>query len=88
MCSVTCTWWDEIWINEAFADLGGYIGLRYSEPEWIWENEMVMYELFRGLRPDGTIESRPIINKQNNDGFVVETPADISGFIISVKVSG
>ena len=49
---------------------------------------MVMYELFRGLRPDGTIESRPIINKQNNDGFVVETPADISGFIISVKVSG
>ena len=49
---------------------------------------MVMYELFRGLRPDGTIDSRPIINKQNNDGFVVETPEDISGFIISVKVSG
>ena len=24
---ITCSWWDEIWINEAFADIGGYHGL-------------------------------------------------------------
>ena len=35
---VTCSWWDEIWINEAFANLGGYFGIRYSDPDWIWEN--------------------------------------------------
>lgn len=35
---VTCSWWDEIWINEAFANLGGYFGMRYSDPDWIWEN--------------------------------------------------
>ena len=75
---VTCTWWDEIWINEAFADIGGYLGLRYAEPTWNWESEMTTYELFTALRADATTNSRPIINKQNNDGFVVETPAQIS----------
>jgi len=43
-----------------------------------------MYELFRALRPDGKIDSRPIINKQNNDGFVVETPSDISGLKLKI----
>merc|ERR1711892_1149068 len=75
---ITCTWWDEIWINEAFADIGGYLGLRYAEPTWNWESEMTTYELYTGLRADATVNSRPIINKQNNDGFVVESPGQIS----------
>ena len=75
---ITCSWWDEIWINEAFADIGGYFGLRYAEPEIIWENQMVFKELFTALRADASITSRPIINKQNNNDFVVESPSEIS----------
>ena len=75
---ITCSWWDEIWINEAFADIGGYLGLRYAEPTWNWESEMNTYEMFTALRADATTNSRPIINKQNNDGFVVESPGQIS----------
>ena len=75
---ITCSWWDELWINEAFADLGGYFGLRYAHPEIIWENQFVFKELFVSLRADALVTSRPIINKQNNNGFVVETPSDIN----------
>ena len=75
---ITCSWWDELWINEAFADLGGYFGLRYAHPEIIWENQFVFKELFVSLRADALVTSRPIINKQNNNDFVVETPSDIN----------
>ena len=75
---ITCSWWDEIWINEAFADIGGYLGLRYAEPSWNWESEFNTYEMFTALRADALTTSRPIINKQNNDGFVVESPKQIS----------
>ena len=74
---VTCTWWDELWINEAFADLGGYLGLRYAEPEWNWKNEFLVGEVYTGLRADDYIDSRPIINKQNNNGFKVDQPSTI-----------
>ena len=75
---ITCSWWDEIWINEAFADIGGYLGLRYAEPTWNWETEFTVHELYSALRADSTINSRPLINKQNNDGYVVESPAQIN----------
>ena len=60
---ITCTWWDEIWINEAFADFGGYLGLRWAEPEWDWKAEFFIDEFTVGLRADHTITSRPLINK-------------------------
>jgi len=76
---ITCTWWDEIWINEAFADLGGYLALKWAEPTWNLENEFIINELFRALRFDDRTGSRPLINKQNNGGAKVENPAQIMG---------
>lgn len=31
---VTCLWWDEIWLNEAFAVLYDYYGVNHVSPEW------------------------------------------------------
>lgn len=31
---VTCLWWDEIWLNEAFAVLYDYYGVNSTSPEW------------------------------------------------------
>jgi aminopeptidase N len=45
---ITCTWWDELWINEAFADYGGYLGLIWAEPTWNWKNEFIQNEWFAG----------------------------------------
>ena len=75
---ITCEWWDEIWINEAFADIGGYLGLRYAEPSWNWESEFTVHELYGALRADAMTNSRPLINKQNNGGAVVESPQQIN----------
>merc|ERR1712131_285963 len=74
---VTCSWWDEIWINEGFADIGGYLGLRYAEPTWNWYNEFWNSQHMNGLRVDARPTTRPLINKQNNDGFVVDSPPKI-----------
>ena len=49
---VTTTWWDEIWIHESFADLGGFLGLRWAEKTWNWENEFVNSQFMNGLRVD------------------------------------
>ena len=53
-------------------------GLRYAEPEWNWENEFVNSQYMNGLRVDARPSARPLINKQNNNGFVVETPTQIT----------
>ena len=55
---VTCKWWDELWLNKAFADLGGYLGLRYVEPSWNWQTEFTVYELFNALEADSSVNSR------------------------------
>ena len=38
---VTCDWWDEIYINEAFGSIGGYLGLSMTgtDAEFQWEDE-------------------------------------------------
>ena len=49
---VTTTWWDEIWIHESFADIGGFLGLKFAEPTWNWNNEFVNSQVMNGLRVD------------------------------------
>ena len=49
---ITTTWWDEIWLHESFADIGGFLGLRWAEPTWNWNNEFVNSQLMNGLRVD------------------------------------
>ena len=65
---VGCDFWDELWISEAFATFGGYMGLEFIEPSWKWEDEF-WYRFTRdGLRFDSTKYSHPVVNKANNGG--------------------
>ena len=75
---VTCQWWDELWLNKAFSDVLGYMSLRYSEPEWNWESEFTNYELYEAFDADASVNSRPLVNKQNNNDHVVESPLEIA----------
>lgn len=35
---ITCPWWDELWINEAFATYISYVGMEESPtPELEWD---------------------------------------------------
>jgi len=43
--TVTANWWDELYINEAFGTIGGYLGLTYGESNSLinyqWEDEQL-----------------------------------------------
>ena len=83
---VTCAWWDEIYINEAFGSIGGYLGLRLAESntdptnplEYAWEDEYLATQGFSGLVTDGRNTSRPMVNRMNNGLLKVEEPAEMS----------
>lgn len=75
---VTCSWWDEIWINEGFADIGGYLGLRYAEPTWNWYNEFWNSQHMNGLRVDARPTTRPLINKLGFDSHLKHSQIHIT----------
>ena len=81
---VTCDWWDEIYVNEAFGSIGGYLGLSMTgtEAEFQWEDEYLCSQTFSGMNTDSYNSSRPMVNRQNNDesnqNYPVDSPARIS----------
>ena len=81
---VTCDWWDEIYVNEAFGSIGGYLGLSMTgtEAEFQWEDEYLCSQTFSGMITDSFNSSRPMVNRQNNDetnqNYPVDSPARIS----------
>ena len=61
---MTCAWWDEIYINEAFGSIGGYLGLHLAQSNdqiiYQWEDEYMVDETFLGLAADSLPTSRPM----------------------------
>ena len=78
---VTCPWWDEIYINEAFGSIGGYLGMRFAKSnetyQYAWEDEYLATQGFQGLEYDGRNTSHPMVNRMNNGDLQVVTPAEI-----------
>ena len=64
---VTCDWWDEIYINEAFGSIGGYLGLVWANEttgaEYQWEDEYLCSQTFSGMNTDSRNTSRPMVSK-------------------------
>ena len=62
---VTCDWWDEIYINEAFGSIGGYLGLIWANEttgaEYQWEDEYLCSQTFSGMNTDSRNTSRPMV---------------------------
>lgn len=49
---VTMKWWDDLWLNESFANVMEYVATNHLHPEWnIW-NEFVTQEGLAALRRD------------------------------------
>ncbi|XP_037033807.1 putative aminopeptidase-2 [Bradysia coprophila] len=70
--SVTCEWWDTIWLNEGFATLFEYhlVGMLY--PEWRVKDMFNLRTLQNVMRNDARGVTRPMTKP-------LLTPAEISG---------
>ncbi len=51
---VTMKWWNNLWLNESFANLMEYIALDSLQPEWNVWFEFASYETVMSLRRDAT----------------------------------
>ncbi|MDF7672820.1 M1 family metallopeptidase [Lactobacillus sp. ESL0701] len=77
---VTMKWWDDLWLNESFANMMMYLSVDAMEPSWdVWNN---MYQ---------TGEVPAALNRDATDGVQsvhveVEHPADIDSLFDSAIV--
>lgn len=63
---VTMKWWDDLWLNESFANLMEYVAVDALYPEWhIWE-EFVSYESASARRRDSLADVQAIRCKVNH----------------------
>ena len=78
---VTCQWWDELWLNEAFATYFAWVGVEPSEKDslqwkdetgvatWDLDHDLITGRMTAALNADQTVSSNPIINIENRIGF-------------------
>lgn len=63
---VTMKWWDDLWLNESFANLMEYVAVDAIYPEWnIWE-EFVGYESASARRRDSLVDVQAIRSEVNH----------------------
>ncbi len=57
---VTMRWWDDLWLNESFANMMEYVAIDALFPEWkIW-NEFASHESLAALRRDSLPGVQPV----------------------------
>jgi aminopeptidase N len=49
---VTMKWWDDLWLNESFATLMGYLAIDYLQPDWYIWLDFASSEAVLSLRRD------------------------------------
>lgn len=77
---VTMKWWDDLWLNESFANMMEYVSIDALEPEWhVWDNVYQISEVPAALNRDATDGVQPV-------HVEVEHPADIDSIFDSAIV--
>lgn len=57
---VTMKWWDDLWLNESFANFLAYKAVNHYWPEWDIMSQYVLDEVFGGMSLDSLKTSHPI----------------------------
>ncbi|OUM63816.1 hypothetical protein PIROE2DRAFT_36421, partial [Piromyces sp. E2] len=73
---VTMKWWDDLWLNEGFADLG----TNAAEPEWGMENHWYYMDVLKAFKTDSSHFTHPIYAE-------VKDPEEISGIFDDISYS-
>ena len=77
---VTMRWWDDLWLNESFANMMEYVSVDALEPSWhVWDNLYQISEVPAALKRDATDGVQSV-------HVDVEHPADIDSIFDSAIV--
>uniref|UniRef100_A0A1I8FCM3 Peptidase_M1 domain-containing protein n=1 Tax=Macrostomum lignano TaxID=282301 RepID=A0A1I8FCM3_9PLAT len=73
---VTMKWWDELWLNEAFAVFTQYIGVDTFKPGWSMMDRCYVEFVASALQTDSLLHSHPIIVPGLSDPNEIESMFD------------
>lgn len=69
---VTMEWWDDVWLNEGFANYLEYKSLETIRPDWDMMEQFLLEEVHRVLITDATQSSHPIIQSIGHPREIAE----------------
>ncbi|KAM3870028.1 alanyl (membrane) aminopeptidase-like b [Diretmus argenteus] len=80
---VTMRWWNELWLNEAFATYISVFGADHVEPDWNLKDMFAMNNLHSAFETDALASSHPLSCLEND----VQTPGEITEMFDDITYS-
>ncbi|CAL1528268.1 unnamed protein product [Lymnaea stagnalis] len=77
---VTMDWWDDLWLNEGFANYMEYVGVDSKEVDWDIMNKFLDSDLFSVMTEDAQTSSHPIVVQ-------VHVPSQITSVFDAISYS-
>lgn len=75
---VTMEWWNDLWLNEGFAEYMEYLAVNDIFPEWAIISQFINADLLRALEADASKFTHPIAAPVHNPSEIQEIFDDIS----------
>ena len=75
---VTMKWWNDLWLNEGFAEFMEYKGVQSIEPSWKMQDTFIPSDLVRALRADESVYTHSI-------ALPVEDPNEINNIFDDIS---